>query len=111
MFTLFLSPIIVFESGFNLKSKSIFFKNIGTICIYAILGTLANALIIGIHDLFAFIIGFALGILFKYHFFGETDWSMVECMIFGALISSFNPNATLSLFNALSVDPNLNIIV
>lgn len=36
---------------------------------------------------------------------------MIECLIFGSLISSFNPNATLAVFSALSVDPILNIIV
>lgn len=47
MFTLFLSPIIVFDSGFNMKTKGLFFKNIGTILIYAFVGTLMNALAVG----------------------------------------------------------------
>ena len=47
MFTLFLLPIMIFESGFNMKTKGIFFKNIGTIMIFSIFGTLINALSIG----------------------------------------------------------------
>lgn len=111
MFTLFLSPIIVFDSGFNMKTKGLFFKNIGTILIYAFVGTLLNALAVGRYNHMNSRIGFILGILFHFNFFGSLDLSMIECLIFGSLISSFNPNATLAVFGALSVDPILNIIV
>ena len=32
--TLLLLPAIVFETGYNMKTKGIFFKNIGTIIIF-----------------------------------------------------------------------------
>ena len=36
---------------------------------------------------------------------------MVECLIFGALISSFNPNSVFTVYGDLSVDPNLHVLV
>lgn len=112
MISLFLSPILVFDYGFNIKTRSVFFKNFGTILIYAIIGTIVNGLVTGIF-LYLFIIslGSILAVLFNYSFFGDLKMSVIECLIFGALISCFNPNATLSVYNSVSVDPLLFTIV
>ena len=45
--TLLLLPAIVFETGYNMKTKGIFFKNIGTIIIYAVFGATVSALLTG----------------------------------------------------------------
>lgn len=112
MISLFLSPILVFDYGFNIKTRSVFFKNFGTILIYAIVGTIVNGLVTGmfLYPLY-YIIGTVLAVLFNYDFFGDLKMSVIECLIFGALISCFNPNATLSVYNSVSVDPLLFTIV
>ena len=38
---------IVFETGYNMKTKGIFFKNIGTILIYAVFGATVSTLLTG----------------------------------------------------------------
>lgn len=101
LFTLFLLPIIIFESGFNMKTKGIFFKNIGTILIYAVFGTLINI----------FLIGLMMAGLFNLHFFDPLSLSVTECLIFGALIASTDPVCTLGVFGALAVEPMLSMLI
>ena len=38
---------IVFETGYNMRTKGIFFKNIGTILIYAVFGATVSTLLTG----------------------------------------------------------------
>ena len=47
--TLLLLPAIVFETGYNMKMPFIFFKNIGTIIIYAVFGATVSTLLTGGH--------------------------------------------------------------
>lgn len=100
-FTLMLLPIIIFESGYNMKTKGIFFKNIGTILIYAIFGSLFSAIATGI----------ALSGLFSLKLFEPISMSTIECLIFGSLIAATDPVSTLAVFGALSVEPMLSMIM
>ena len=46
-FLIILLPPIIFESGYNMRKKE-FFKNLGTILIFAVFGTLLSILFIGL---------------------------------------------------------------
>uniref|UniRef100_A0A8C5CC16 Sodium/hydrogen exchanger n=1 Tax=Gadus morhua TaxID=8049 RepID=A0A8C5CC16_GADMO len=98
MFFLLLLPPIIFESGYSLH-KGNFFQNIGSICLFAVIGTAISAFVVG------------GGI----YFLGQADviykMSMTDSFAFGSLISAVDPVATIAIFNALNVDPVLNMLV
>ena len=47
-----------------------------------------------------------LALLFKFNFFGDINFSVMECLIFSALITT-----TVSVFSKLSADPMLAMIM
>ncbi|XP_053309366.1 sodium/hydrogen exchanger 8 [Spea bombifrons] len=98
MFFLLLLPPIIFESGYSLH-KGNFFQNIGSITLFAVFGTTISAFIVG-------------GGIF---FLGQADviykLTMTDSFAFGSLISAVDPVATIAIFNALNVDPVLNMLV
>lgn len=97
-FFLVLLPPIIFESGYNLH-KGNFFQNIGSIMVFAILGTAISAFVIGAG---IYLLGLAQ-VAYKLSF--------VESFAFGSLISAVDPVATVAIFHALDVDPVLNMLV
>ena len=97
-FFLVLLPPIIFESGYNLH-KGNFFQNIGSILVFAIIGTTISALVIGAG---VYILGLA-----KVAY----QLSFVESFAFGSLISAVDPVATVAIFHAMDVDPVLNMLV
>lgn len=97
-FFLVLLPPIIFESGYNLH-KGNFFQNIGSILVFAIIGTTISALVIGTG---IYILGLA-DVAYKLNF--------VESFAFGSLISAVDPVATVAIFHALDIDPVLNMLV
>ncbi|KAK3547692.1 hypothetical protein QTP86_026941, partial [Hemibagrus guttatus] len=92
MFFPLLLPPIIFESRGN------FFQNIGSITLFAVIGTAISAFIVG------------GGI----YFLGQADviykMTMTDSFAFGSLISAVDPVATIAIFNALNVDPVLNML-
>ncbi|NXS37640.1 SL9A8 protein, partial [Pomatostomus ruficeps] len=98
MFFLLLLPPIIFESGYSLH-KGNFFQNIGSIILFSVFGTAISAFIVG------------GGI----YFLGRADviykLNMTDSFAFGSLISAVDPVATIAIFNALNVDPVLNMLV
>lgn len=98
MFFLVLLPPIIFESGYNLH-KGNFFTNLGSILLFAIVGTTISALVVGGG---VYLLGMA-DIVYKLNF--------VQSFAFGSLISAVDPVATLAIFQALDVDPVLNMLV
>merc|ERR1719431_1291731 len=98
MFFLILLPPIIFESGYNLH-KGNFFQNIGSILVFAILGTAISALVVGGG---VYLLGLA-DVVYKLNF--------IQSFAFGSLISAVDPVATLAIFQVLDVDPVLNMLV
>ncbi|KAJ7413358.1 Sodium/hydrogen exchanger 8 [Willisornis vidua] len=79
--------------------KGNFFQNIGSIILFSVFGTAISAFIVG------------GGI----YFLGRADviykLNMTDSFAFGSLISAVDPVATIAIFNALNVDPVLNMLV
>ena len=52
-----------------------------------------------------------LALLFKFNFFGDINFSVMECLIFSALITTTVSGPTVSVFSKLSADPMLAMIM
>jgi sodium/hydrogen exchanger 8 len=94
-------PPIIFNSGYHLKRK-LFFKNIGAISGLAIIGTLISTFVIACSMYYLIENNIIKSIL---------DFDFIECIAFGALISSTDPVSTLSVYSSLRVDPTLFYLV
>ncbi|XP_030057311.1 sodium/hydrogen exchanger 2 [Microcaecilia unicolor] len=100
VFFLYLLPPIVLDAGYFMPTR-LFFDNIGTIFWYAVVGTLWNAIGIGI-SLFG---------ICQIQAFGLTDISVLQCLLFGSLISAVDPVAVLAVFENIQVNEQLYILV
>nr|XP_022320034.1 sodium/hydrogen exchanger 8-like isoform X1 [Crassostrea virginica] len=98
VFFIVLLPPIIFESGYNLH-KGNFFQNLGSILVFAILGTFVSALVVG----------GGIYLLGQAQVVYKLSW--IESFAFGSLISAVDPVATLAIFHALDVDPILYMLV
>ncbi|CAF1162501.1 unnamed protein product [Rotaria magnacalcarata] len=100
MFFLFLLPPIVLETGYFLPKRA-FFDNIGTILLLAVLNKIFNTMCIGL-TLWAF---------GKTTFYGDTDFALVECLLFASFITAVDPIAVLATFVEIRVNDTLYIVV
>jgi len=97
-FFVVLLPPIIFEAGYSLH-KGNFFQNLGSICVFAVVGTMISTLLVG------------LG-LYTLGAGGVTmELKLTDALAFGALISAVDPVATLAIFSAMDVEPVLNMLV
>jgi NhaP-type Na+/H+ or K+/H+ antiporter len=98
LFMILLLPPIIFESGFNMQKKY-FFRNIGSISLYAFLGT------------FLAIISSSI----MFYFFGwigaTPSFTLKESCSFGAFISSTDPVAVLAIFKEMDADVTLYSLI
>ena len=94
-FTVLLPPII-FYAGYSLHKEhgSFFFSNIGTILVFAVGGTLISTVVIALLTM----IVSATPIV---------NLSIVECWLFGSLISAVDPVATIAIFESFKVNNKL----
>jgi solute carrier family 9 (sodium/hydrogen exchanger), member 8 len=97
-FFIFILPPIMFEAGYSL-SKRDFFKEAGSICMFAIPGTMISAVVFGIGIYCTGMLG------------ASYTFSLWEAMTFGALLSAVDPVATIAVFSALKVNKPLHFLV
>jgi len=90
VFFFVLLPPIIFEAGYSLKMKH-FFKNFGTIVLYAIVGTFVSTFIVGYLTFYSARIGLIMDV---------NKENPIEALLFGALISAVDPVATLSIMGS-----------
>lgn len=100
LFFLFLLPPIILESAYSLHDSA-FFSNIGTILLFAVLGTIINA----------FTIGPSLYFLNNIGAIGLPDLNLLECLVFSSLISAVDPVAVLAIFQEVGVNKVLYFLV
>ncbi|XP_067216189.1 sodium/hydrogen exchanger 7 isoform X5 [Linepithema humile] len=93
-------PPIIFHAGYSLKRRY-FFRNLGAILMYALIGTSISAFIIG-----ALMYAFVQLIPHL-----STSFTFLDTLYFGALISPTDPLTIISIFNDLHVDVNLYALV
>ncbi|KAL9927372.1 na[+]/H[+] hydrogen exchanger 3 [Glossina fuscipes fuscipes] len=94
-------PPIIFHAGYSLKKKY-FFRNLGAILTFAILGTTLSAFLIG-----AIMYG-CVKLMPKYL---SSSFTFLDTLYFGALISPTDPLTILAIFHDLHVDVNLYALV
>ncbi|KAL0984767.1 hypothetical protein UPYG_G00146650 [Umbra pygmaea] len=100
LFFLILLPPIILDAGYFLPIRP-FTENIGTILIFAVIGTLWNAFFIG-------------GVLYAVCQIEGVHLSQVEllpCLLFGSIISAVDPVAVLAVFEEIHINELLHILV
>jgi len=102
VFFFILLPPIVFDAGFSIK-KRLFFDNLPSILLFAVFGTIISTFVIGI-------LTFGAARANMIHIDASTP---LQSLLFGALISSVDPVATLSIMGdpSVGVDPLLYSLV
>ncbi|XP_023179094.1 sodium/hydrogen exchanger 6 isoform X2 [Drosophila hydei] len=94
-------PPIIFYAGYSLKKKY-FFRNLGAILTFAIVGTTLSAFLIG---------GLMYGCVKLMPKYLSSSCTFLDTLYFGALISPTDPLTILAIFNDLHVDVNLYALV
>nr|XP_012143569.1 PREDICTED: sodium/hydrogen exchanger 3 isoform X1 [Megachile rotundata] len=98
-FFLYMLPPIILDAGYFMPNR-LFFDHLGTILLFAVVGTIFNTLSIGA----------SLWVLGKIGLFGfETP--LLQMFLFSALISAVDPVAVLAVFEEIHVNEILYIVV
>lgn len=100
VFFLYMLPPIVLDSGYFMPTRP-FFENVGTVMWFAVVGTLWNSIGIGM-SLFA---------VCQIEAFGVQDINLQENLLFASIISAVDPVAVLNVFEDVSVNEQLYIVV
>ncbi|XP_062841328.1 sodium/hydrogen exchanger 1 [Trichomycterus rosablanca] len=100
LFFLCLLPPIILDAGYFLPIRP-FIENLGTILMFAVVGTLWNSFFIG-------------GLLFGVCQIQGTNLqtvTLLPCLLFGAVISAVDPVAVLAVFEEIHINELLHILV
>lgn len=97
VFFIVLIPPIIFEAGISLD-KSSFFRNIGTILLYALAGTMFNTICTTL-------------LLWGFSGFFAFQLTLAEAFVFATLVSAVDPVAVIAIFEEVHVNETLNILV
>ena len=100
LFFLCLLPPIILDAGYFLPIRP-FMENLGTILIFAVVGTLWNAFFIG---------GVLYGVC-QIKAAGLDDIGLLPCLLFGSVISAVDPVAVLAVFEEIHINELLHILV
>ncbi|TRY91645.1 hypothetical protein DNTS_034044 [Danionella cerebrum] len=100
IFFLYLLPPIILDAGYFLPIRP-FTENLGTILMFAVVGTLWNSFFIG---------GLLYGVcqLEGVHL-AQVD--LLSCLLFGSIISAVDPVAVLAVFEEIHINELLHILV
>uniref|UniRef100_H2MJ51 Sodium/hydrogen exchanger n=1 Tax=Oryzias latipes TaxID=8090 RepID=H2MJ51_ORYLA len=99
-FFLVLLPPIILDAGYFLPIRP-FMENLGTILMFAVVGTLWNA----------FFIGSVLFAVCQIPAAGLTHLGLLSCLLFGSIISAVDPVAVLAVFEEIHINELLHILV
>ncbi|CAJ0610552.1 unnamed protein product [Cylicocyclus nassatus] len=99
-FFFFLLPPIILESAYSLRDRA-FLENIGTIILYAVVGTVLNIVLIGA----------CLVLLSDLGWIGGFIIDPLDCFVFASLIAAVDPVAVLAIFQEVGVNKMLYFMV
>eukprot|EP00158_Paraphelidium_tribonemae_P005190 Partr_v1_DN27221_c3_g1_i2_m38832 putative Sodium hydrogen exchanger len=94
-----LRPPMILNSGYELDVLR-FYRNMGPILIFAFLGTFISSIVIGVL-LYCVTLTSISGMIL----------SFLQCLIFGAILSSTDPLTMLGIFRANNIDKTLHTVV
>nr|DBA33742.1 TPA: hypothetical protein GDO54_001381 [Pyxicephalus adspersus] len=100
VFFLYLLPPIILDAGYFLPLRP-FSENLGTILIFAVVGTLWNA----------FFIGSLLFAVCQISGSSLTHVGLLDNLLFGSIISAVDPVAVLAVFEEIHINELLHILV
>ncbi|XP_056155866.1 sodium/hydrogen exchanger 9-like [Lampris incognitus] len=103
LLNLFLPPII-FHGAYTLNQRR-FINNLGSVLTFALLGTIISCGIIG-----ACVYGFTRLMVLAGQA-AEPDFPFIDCLLFGAMVSTTDPVSVLGLLSELRVDPDLHALL